>query len=73
MKTTKQIAKECNLERIDVYNMIRKHGFVGTKSNNSTKLGLFFNKEQEDLIHQILFFECKIDHVIFESKMNKPS
>jgi hypothetical protein len=63
MKTTQDIAKECNVPQ----NKIRH--IVDSEKLTVKKIGgrLRFTKLQEERIHQIL----KPEFVIFESKMNK--
>jgi hypothetical protein len=62
MKSITQVSKECNIDSRHVYNLLRKEGIV--------KSGIYVNKHQEDLIHQILYFEGKITEITLESKMN---
>jgi len=62
MKRVFQIAKECGVSWHTVDSVVVKEKF--------TKQGLFLNKHQEDLIHQILYFEGKITEITLESKMN---
>ena len=63
MKKVCQIAKECGIIRHFVDNVIKKEGIV--------KSGKLIDKHQEDHIHQILYFECRMTEITLESKMNK--
>lgn len=67
MKKISQIAKECGVEYYVVSEIIRKEGFVCEKLGFKT-----LTKEQEDLIHQILYFEGKITEITLESRINSP-
>jgi len=67
MKKISQVAKESGVTYEVVSEIIRKEGFVCQKLGHIT-----LTKEQEDLIHQILYFEGKISEITLESKMNVP-
>jgi len=67
MKKISQVSKECGIKRYLVDEIIRKEGFVLSKDRFK-----MLSKEQEDLIHQILYFEGKITEITLESKMNIP-
>lgn len=62
MKLISQIVTECGVERQVIYNTIKNQKII--------KCGMYVNKEQEDKIHQILYFESKISEITLESKMN---
>lgn len=66
MKNKKQIAKECNLHHQIISNLIRSEGIIGTIINRK----LHYDKYQEDVIHNRLFLNSKIDFITIESKLN---
>jgi len=67
MKKISQIAKECGVTYSLINEVIRKEGFVCQNLGFKT-----LTKEQEDVIHSILYFEGKITEITLESKMNIP-
>lgn len=69
MKSAHQIAKETGLQWQQIANLLRKEEFTPAK-----KVGKFnyYDKHQEEIMHNILYFECMAKEVVFESKMNKP-
>lgn len=67
MKEISQVAKECGIKRYLIDEIIRKEDIVCQNLGFKT-----LTKEQEDLIHQILYFEGKITEITLESKMNVP-
>lgn len=69
MKTSVEISEECQLEVSTIRNIINTNGIRGTYDPQLQKM--FYDDHQVELIHHILFFECRIDHVIYKSKMNK--
>jgi hypothetical protein len=62
MKTPTKIARECGISSKHIHNIIRKENMI--IYNN------LINIYQEDHIHQILYFEGKINEINFESKIN---
>jgi len=67
MKTFMQIAMECDMTYNKIRDVVRSQNIVAEKINYKMCL----NKEQEDLVHRILYFEGKITEITLESKMNK--
>lgn len=68
MKTVSQIAIDCGINATIVYRIVDKekiepHRFVYSNKN-------FYDSCQQDLIHKILYFEGRIDHIILPSKLN---
>lgn len=67
MKRISQIAKDCNVPYYEVNEIIRKEEFVLSKNKFRV-----LTPQQEDLVHNILYFEGKITEITLESKMNIP-
>lgn len=67
-KTAMQIANECNVTYEIVHSVAQRHEIKGQirKENNKR----YFDKYQEELIHQMLYFEGKSTEIILESKIN---
>lgn len=61
-----QIATECDVRYNDVSRCVRKLRIKGIKINAK----YYFNKYQQDVIHENLYFEMKTDTLTLESKMN---
>jgi len=70
-KTIMQIATECDTRYNDVQSTIIKLRIKGTKINPFINSRITFDKYQEELIHQCMYFEGKIKELTLESKMNK--
>ena len=69
MKSAHQIAKETGLQWQQIANLLRKEEFTPAKKKGKFN---YYNKHQEEIMHNILYFECMAKEVTFESKMNKP-
>jgi len=68
MKTFEQIARDCGIDkevvRRTVYKeKIQPYRFVYSNKN-------FYDSHQEDIIHRVLYFEGRIDHITLPSKLN---
>ena len=68
MKSMMQIAKECNITYDEVQRCVIKQKIKGTIKTALNRV--FFDKYQEELIHENLYFEGKINEITLESKMN---
>mgnify|MGYP000110732355 CR=1 FL=1 len=67
MKTAHQIAMECGLGWQQVSNLIVKEEIIPAQLIGKKK---YYNKYQEDYIHNILYFTCMIKEITYESKSN---
>jgi hypothetical protein len=69
MKTTLEIARECNVTVEFIRQLVHRHSIKGVKPK---QIGFktFYNKAQEQKIHQLLFEKGKTEYLILESKMN---
>jgi hypothetical protein len=66
MKITSQIAKECGVS-VDLVNSINlAYNVTSTKIKGK----YIFNKDEEDLMHRILYFSYRIQDLTIESKLN---
>ena len=68
MKSMTQIANECNIMYDEVQRCVIKQNIKGTIKQALNRV--FFDKYQEELIHENLYFEGKINEITLESKMN---
>ena len=68
MKSMMQIAKECNITYDEVQRCVIKQNIKGTIKQALNRV--FFDKYQEELIHENLYFEGKINEITLESKIN---
>jgi len=68
MKKISQIAKECGVTYREIETVIKKEGFICEKQGRFKVV----TPHQEELIHNILYFEGKITEITLESKMNIP-
>lgn len=66
MKTIMRIAIECSLEYDIVRNATRSNGLIGEKISGK----IYLNEYQEDYLHNILYFEGKLNELTIESKLN---
>lgn len=64
-----QIAMECDTSYNSVRDSVKKLGIIGNRKIGSVDK-LFFDKYQEQLIHENLYFEGKITEITLESKLN---
>jgi hypothetical protein len=69
MKSMMQIAMECDTRYNAVKDCVNKLKIKGVKFGENSRR-LFFDKYQEELIHENLYFEGKITEITLESKMN---
>jgi len=69
MKSIHQIAKECGLGYSQVVLIVKNEHIVPAKKKGRYQ---YFDKWQEDLIHERLYFSCACNEITLESKMNKP-
>lgn len=67
MKTAHQIAMECGLGWQQVSNLIIKEEIIPAQLIGKKK---YYDKYQEDYIHNILYFTCMIKEITYESKSN---
>lgn len=67
MKTAHQIAMECGLGWQQVSNLIVKEEIIPAQLIGKKK---YYDKYQEDYIHNILYFTCMIKEITYESKSN---
>jgi hypothetical protein len=65
MKTISQFAKVCGVE-IHIIRSIMKRDSIIPRNHGIQSL----DKNQQDIIARILYFEGKIEYLTFESKMN---
>jgi hypothetical protein len=65
MKTISQFAKVCGVE-IHIIRSIMKRDSIIPRTHGIQSL----DKNQQDIIAKILYFEGKIEYLTFESKMN---
>lgn len=68
MKSMTQIANECNITYDEVQRCVIKQNIKGTIKQALNRV--FFDKYQEELIHENLYFEGKINEITLESKIN---
>lgn len=68
MKTLNQIAKDCGIDKFVIYRITVRDNIEPHKFDYSNKN--FYDRYQEDIIHKTLYFEGRIDHVIFPSRLN---
>ncbi len=62
-----QISEECNLRYNDLLCMVQREKIVPAERKNKR---IFFDKYQEDYIHNILYFSGKITEINLQSKIN---
>ena len=60
MKSMTQIANECNITYDEVQRCVIKQNIKGTIKQALNRV--FFDKYQEELIHENLYFEGKLNH-----------
>ena len=68
-----QIATECDTRYNEVYRVVKKLRIKGTKENEFRNSTVKLDKYQEELVHQCLYFEGKINELTLESKINYES
>jgi len=68
MKKISKIAKECGVTYREIEAVIKKEGIICDKKGQFKMVTPY----QEELIHEILYFEGKIKEITLESKMNIP-
>ncbi len=66
MKTVYQIQRECRVSKKAIIDIIIKEKIVPTKIGAIK----YYDEYQEEIIHRILYFECKFDCLILESIIN---
>ena len=66
MKRAFEIALECDVTYNQVRDAIKQIGIRPTREGR----GILFDKYQEDLIHQHLYFTWKITEITLKSKIN---
>ena len=69
MKTTKQIARECNVSRGSISSLVHRYGIKGSILEGNKK-EVAFSKSQENEIHKILHQTKKAEFLTLESSMN---
>lgn len=69
MKSVHQIAKECGIGRSQVYIIITNERIIPAVKKGRYN---YYDKYQEEHIHNVLFLSCLIKEITLESKMNKP-
>jgi len=67
MKSLMQIAQECDLRYNELKRVTTSEKIIPAKRDGRK---IFFDKYQEDYIHQILYFNGKIKEITYESKIN---
>jgi hypothetical protein len=65
MKTISQFAKVCGVEVYIIRIVMKKEGIIPRNHGLQS-----LDKNQQDIIAKILYFEGKIEYLTFESKMN---
>ena len=68
MKSMMQISNECDITYNEVQRCVIKQNIKGTIKQALNRV--FFDKYQEELIHENLYFEGKTNEITLESKMN---
>lgn len=67
MKSTTQIASDCNLAYNAVRQVIVKEEIIPAHQVNGRN---FYDKWQQDYIHSVLYFSGVLDEITLESKIN---
>ncbi|MBC7845569.1 MAG: hypothetical protein H7Y10_03655 [Flavobacterium sp.] len=67
MKSTKQIATDCNLTYDALKYIIKREEIIPAKKENKRN---FYNKWQEEYIHSVLCFAGLLKEITVESKIN---
>lgn len=67
MKSAHQIAKETGLQWQQIANLLKKEQFTPARKKGKYN---YYDKHQEEIMHNILYFECMVQEVTFESKIN---
>ena len=70
MKSLMQIAIECNVMYNEIARCVKKNNILPTKIRRTNNYSLFLDKYQEELIHENLYFEGKINEITLQSKIN---
>ena len=65
MKTISQFAKVCGVEIHIIRSIMKRDSIIPRNQGKQT-----LDKNQQDIIAKILYFEGKIEYLTFESKMN---
>ena len=68
MKSIHQIAKECGLGYSQIVLVVKNEGITPAKKKGHYH---YFDKYQEDIIHERLYLTSACNEVIFESKMHE--
>ena len=66
MKSTVQIARECGALRDEVDRIAVRDELIPTKVIKRNK---YYNKHQEDYLHNILYLSGKITEITYQSKL----
>lgn len=67
MKSAKQIADSCNLDRQIIHRIIQKEEMIPVKQIGRRN---FYDKWQEEHIHTVLYFSGLLEEITIESKIN---
>lgn len=66
MKSTAQIARECGISHNEINRLAVRDELIPTKVIKRNK---FYNKHQEDYLHNILYLTGKITEITYQSKL----